>query len=350
MGLISKLIGRIVLQAQDTDFSKYKITEDILTNLNIKGLTFQKYVVDTPDGEKLDTFEAIHDSQKHLPAAEQKYIINFAGNGMCYELIAGGFVFDIQRDAKDLKVNVIGFNYRGVGESTGRTKSKDDLVADGIAQVQRLLDKGVLPKNIILKGHSLGGGVATLVAAHFHQQEKTINLFNSRSFSSITNHVVGIIRLLGSDGQNETAIGKVLGWLAWPIVKLVLVATNWEMNAGKAFKTIPEEHRDYIVVRSEKGQKINRTDDGVIPYYASIHKALTSERREKKAAIEDPIEKKKYSNDRKMTTGSTYASDGHNASWRGLHNQSLTTAHDFFGAFVHRVVPENVPETIALDI
>jgi acetyl esterase/lipase len=156
-----------------------------------KNLTYKECTVITHDGAHLDTFEIKHSSQNEIDPQHQKYIINLVGNGMCYEEIIPA----MQRDANDLEANVVGFNFRGVSQSTSRAKSKDDLVIDGIAQVQRLLEQGVSPQNIILKGHSLGAGVASLVALHFHQLGQPINLFNSRSFSSITNVLTGAIRL-----------------------------------------------------------------------------------------------------------------------------------------------------------
>ena len=64
-------------------------------------------------------------------------------------------------------------------------ESFQDLVTDGIAQVQRVLDLGANPKNITLDGLSLGGGVADLlVAYHFHQLGKQVYLWNDRSFAT----------------------------------------------------------------------------------------------------------------------------------------------------------------------
>ncbi|CAM2961279.1 hypothetical protein [Legionella worsleiensis] len=45
------------------------------------------------------------------------------------------------------------------------------------------------------------------------------------------------------------------------------------------------------MVRSEKNNRKNRIDDGVIPHFSSIHKALKEERRKQKAAIDKDIEK-----------------------------------------------------------
>lgn len=358
--LLGALVGSLVLPAQNDNFDYLAVRDDTVNNYNEDDLVCEKHEIITHDDAHLDTFEIKHKSQEHIEPQYQKYIINLVGNGMCYEHI----IDDMKEDAKALKANVVGFNLRGVGQSTGRAKSKEDLVTDGIAQVQRLLDQGVSPQNITLKGYSLGAGVATLVAQHFHQLGQPINLFNSLSFSTITNFLVGHIRLERDEsgapiGHKDSIGGIILGWLAYPFVKFGVALAKWEINAGSAFKSIPEAYRDYIVVRSRKEIRGNRIDDAVIPHYASIHKELTSERRKKKAEIDKEIEKidksdlltkpelakaretlvqarEKIKSDRKMETDSRYE-NGHNSDWGSLHNRSGKSAQVFFTEFVQRI-------------
>ncbi|CAM2961321.1 hypothetical protein [Legionella worsleiensis] len=209
--LLGAFVGRFVLPAQymfTDDESNYSLWNDD-TSCPVK------YKIITHDGAHLDTLEFQHPSQNNTEPHYQKYIINFVGNSMRYEDI----LYDMKQDAKTLNANVVGFNFRGVGQSKVYATSKDDLVTDGIAQVQRLLDKGVSPQNITLKGLSLGAGIASLVAHHFHQTGQPVNLFNDRSFSSITDFVVGIIRLERDEygdapGHKDSQKGIILGWLA----------------------------------------------------------------------------------------------------------------------------------------
>ncbi len=209
---------------------------------------------------------------------------------MCYEEIQN----TMRNDANELKCNVIGFNYRGVIKSKRSPRSKEDLITDGIAQVQRLLQEGVSPQNIILKGHSLGGAIATLVAHHFHQHGQPINIFNDRSFSSITNYIVGNIRATKHPeawghpriGHKETWGGKLLGYLAKPFVKFGVSLVKWEFNSGKAFRAIPLAYKDYLVVRTKYQDRTDdHQDDGVVVHYASIHAALKDKRKKYKAVI-----------------------------------------------------------------
>lgn len=160
--------------------------------------------------------------------------------------------------------------------------------------------------------------------------------------------------------------------VAKPFIKFGVALAKWEINAGSAFKSIPEAYKDYIVVRSRKEIRGNRIDDAVIPHYASIHKVLTSERREKKAKIDEGIEnldniirkadplakpgltnarealvqaREKIKSDRKMETVTQYA-NGHNADWSTLHNRSGKSAQTFFREFVQRTEEDHAVKSV----
>ena len=353
---LGRWVGGLILQAQECKHYVPAVTNETVSYYNEPQLSCAKYKVITHDRVLLDTLEIVHQSQANKAPEHQKYIIHLTGNATCYEEI----MHKMKEDAKALCTNVVGFNFRGVRSSTGRAKSTDDLVIDGIAQVQRLLDRGVSPKNIILKGHSLGGGVASLVAKHFHQLKQPIKIFNDRSFSTITNVVVGQIRGPERPGR------IILGWLANPFIKLALALVKWEINAGSAFRRIPEAYREYIVVRSRKALRSQYPDDRVIRHYASIHEALTSERSARKKTIDKALKRtddvisrtdpcqdrqalldkraalaqaRKTMKDRKMETRDPYA-NGHCVSLDSLHSRSEKSANTFFREFVERVPEE----------
>lgn len=350
-------VSKLVLPALDMPFLGMKINN--VSTFNNATLHFEKYQVITHDGAVLDTLEITHSAQDAVYPSLKNYIINFPGNAMCYEQTLKA----MNDDALALKCNVIGFNFRGVNQSTGKPKSKDDLVIDGIAQVQRLLDQGVSPENITLKGYSLGASIATLITHHFHQQGIKINLFNDRSFSSITNFLVGHIRTGGNEtGHLESTGMKILGWIAKPFVKLGLLLTQWEINAGNAYKAIPAEYKDYMVVRTRKNARNKDIyDDSVIPHYASIHAALKDERRAQKANIDKLIvaaDKEKRHGEplakpdleeagnnlrnaraqfkaRKMEVGVAEV-NGHLVPQKDLHNRAGKDGVSFFREFVNR--------------
>ncbi len=313
--LIGEALSKLILPAQSMGLpSSFNYPKDG------KNLAYHKVILQ--DGTNLDTIEYSHPSQQSKPASDKTYIINFLGNATMYEDVCSQF----ESDSNKLQCNVVGFNFRGVGRSRGVPKSKNDLVEDAIAQVQRLLDAGVTPHHITLKGHSLGASIATLTAAHFHWQGININLFNGRSFSSLTHWVLGKVRVINTDNRHEpTLTGKVLAWLLTPIIKITLLLSGWEINAEQAYKSIPEKHREYLVVRSPDEHLTNNTlDDTVIPYYASIHSALKRS---------DRHEQSKF-----VVKGSPWL-DGHNVHLEELNQTSLPGLNGslFFRSFVRRV-------------
>lgn len=291
----------------------------------------------TGDGVKLETVELA--PQPHN--GEEKYIIKFIGNGEMWPMK----VEEISRHVQD-GYHVIAFNPRGVGISEGHARSIDDLVRDGIAQVERVLQKkNIKEQNVIIDGHSLGAGYGTLVADYCHNQRKDparVKINNGRSFSTLTNYVMGqaLVNLGEKPGhalrrgclhaanyfnrryKNSTnnrwyhyanplrasckALQegfKVVGYglnLTWqlptkalimsfkPLVKSVLLLANWEINAGDAFKRIPNEYKACYRVATPESYKPayhNKYDeegnfdiiphhydveDGIITDYASI--------------------------------------------------------------------------------
>lgn len=259
--LLGSFVGFMVLPAQRLPYplSLLKPNEEILIDKfrdaqRAAHADCQQILVRTHDGAELDTtiFER---TANNTPIANQRYIINFRGNGDYYEW----HFEEMIADADALQAKVIGFNYRGVGDSSGRPKSQDDLVTDGIAQVQRLLRDGVTDENITLHGLSLGGAVASLVAKHFHDQGIRIKIFNERSFSTLTNVVVGWIRSTDGTGHRESTLGKLFGWIFYPLIRGTLALTGWTMDAAAAYTSIPQEYRQHAVARSPYIDRVHCT-------------------------------------------------------------------------------------------
>lgn len=333
-GLISRAVHPAAHDDELVEYSK---------QINASLHTTEKFQVKTHDGVILEGIQ-IEPSKPSIQTQASKphpYIINFVGNGMCAQHI----IEDMQKDADDLNATVIGFNFRGVGESTGpAARSSQNLVIDGIAQVQRLLNQGVPAKQIVLKGHSLGAGIATLVAAHFHRQGQEINVFNGRSFSSITNFVVGQIRVAGSPtGHQETPASRFWGWVAKPFIWLGVNLVGWEIDAASAYLELPKGSREHMVVRSSKktreelGDKI--IDDSVIPHAASLHYAVKG--------YEPKEEHKRHKVEacKPAENGSYYLVEGHNESWDNLRKKPNPYAHSFFKSFVERAVDNSPAQT-----
>lgn len=231
------------------------------------------HIVKTHDGAELETLD-IKPKDKDLDK-EAPCIINFLGNDSLFSDLEE--VESLKEQVDDQSMRVVAFHYRDVGGSKGKIKCADDFVIDGIAQVQRLLDEGVQPNKITLKGHSFGGAIASKVAAHFHRLGKTIKVFNDRSFSTGTNRYVSSYRYKSIEGSYpiKTTGNKFIAMLMYPFIKLFLVLSQFEINAGKAFKSVPEAYRDYIVIRPLKIER-SRMFDPYMPHYASIHRMLNA--------------------------------------------------------------------------
>ena len=86
------------------------------------------------------------------------------------------------------------FNYRGFGKSEGEASEKG-LYKDGEAAYQYLVNETQSPKDIVVYGYSLGGGVASDIAAR-HQ----VDVILDRTFSS---------------GADRAAMGvnKIISWV-----------------------------------------------------------------------------------------------------------------------------------------
>jgi pimeloyl-ACP methyl ester carboxylesterase len=247
--------------------------------------------VTTSDAE-LDTVE-LSPKETHVDDDTKKsrpHIIRFSGNTMRYKWQMAESIQEVYAH----HCHIVLFDYRGVGLSRGKLQSQWDLVRDGVAVVRRLLDQGIPPEKITLDGHSLGGVVATLVAKYLYDRGIHVKVFSDRSLSSTTHFVVALIRGLGyRDGYHTSLIGRTLGWIAYPFIKLAVSLVDWDMEAGKVFRSLPPANREYFVLRSTKYERNDPAvandqlqqdvfspaiDDHVIRYWASVHAALRGER------------------------------------------------------------------------
>jgi hypothetical protein len=89
---------------------------------------------------------------------------------------------EAKRQAEEVGVNVLVFNYRGNAESEGQATKAQNYVDDSLAMIAYLKKEGVPAENIILHGHSFGGGVAAKAAAQ--KENSSIRIVSQQSFSS----------------------------------------------------------------------------------------------------------------------------------------------------------------------
>ncbi len=238
---------------------------------------FRTLNISTHDKADLATVEI---APRRLSGASRKYLVCFNPNAAAVR----GMLPFLKAYAEAIPdLTVVGFDYRGVGGSRGtrRPITHHDLVTDGIAQVQRLLDQGVAPRAIILYGYSLGGAIGILVAKHFHDLGKPVKIYNDRSFSSISQVVMGWIRRLGQPLHHEPVFLKIVGWICKPFLKGCLMLGGWEIDVARAFAALPLERKRCIVVRSDKNDRRAQDvqqrpqDDQAITHVGSLYHALS---------------------------------------------------------------------------
>lgn len=89
---------------------------------------------------------------------------------------------DLYRLWHGLGVNLLAFDYRGYGLSEGKPSEKGTYL-DAKAGYDWLIGKGFKPENIIVLGESLGGGIASWVAA----EQKVGALVLQSTYTSVPN-------------------------------------------------------------------------------------------------------------------------------------------------------------------
>lgn len=275
-----------------------------------KGIKYKNFKIESEGIHMLDTIEIMPEM---FDGRNGLYVINFNGNYSCYEDNIGELVDDVSKN-----VVSIGFNYPGVGESTGKNHMAQYLVESGISQVQRLLDQGVRPEQIVLKGFSLGAAIAKEVKRHFLKGEKDIALFQDRTFDRISNFLPGHIKQYRDTRETKN---KTFWHKAWYITRYVLLSASyyitnaitkpiikccgWEIVGGlegKEKDMAPKYNEDYVVVHPKKIKEVSffaqhrklRDLDGVIPISADVHASYKSVRRARIRKIDKTIEAAQY--------------------------------------------------------
>lgn len=183
-----------------------------------------------------------------------EYLIVFQPNSGHYE----DTLAEAKKLGEELNKKVVLFNYRGVGESTGNATNAKDLVHDGRAICQMLMDKGIPASRIMLYGHSIGGGIATAVAA----KNQDINLIIDRSFSSLSKAAQDIV-------SNKT--NRVFGHIA----RYLFRSHGWEINTSKILSRMNNKvlvltaEADAVLVKSNLAHSIPK-NKGNITHFAEL--------------------------------------------------------------------------------
>ena len=113
-----------------------------------------------------------------------KHMIYFFGRNEPYEVKYR----EMLQDATEAGVTVHAFNLPGMHDSTGAMLEFSDAVNSGVAQVNALLEKGINPDDIILKGNCFGASIASEVqhvASVNGIQIRNINSNSYRNFKTV---------------------------------------------------------------------------------------------------------------------------------------------------------------------
>lgn len=348
------LLGRTILKAQTMDFSLQGSTPkeavDIFIYENKSNIHAKRIKVFTKDKSELDTLEL------HLPYKNKKtkkqdriYIINVVGYDMCYQQKLGEMKNDLLKLKKEgIDAHIIGFNFRNVADSKGKVQSENDLILDVKTQVKRLRDKGVPAENIVIKGYSLGAGISAKAVKELHDEKTPVNLFHSRSFKRISSAVSGWIRAGKKNGvKDRNPFASFFGKVAEPFIRFGLAASQWGINAEKAYMKIPEANKQYIVVRTPTKKQTSATyDDKTITHAASLHNCNSLKLLRKKDKTE-----KARAKERKMIVDETKVPqcktlNGHTAPMNALINSKGKTANYVFRQFVSGICKKNHSKSV----
>lgn len=175
-----------------------------------------------------------------LQKNNNKWIVVFNGMGDRYERHLNA----LDDLSENVGANVLAFNYRGVGSSSGKPSSIKDWVEDGEYALKYLKEKGVKPENIVIYGHSLGGGIAAEV---YEKQNIKSALVVESTPSSL-----------------HQGIKSKRGALA----ALAAKTFNWDFNSYKVVKDADQASKNRIAV------VVNRRDPTVRYQEASLYKKL----------------------------------------------------------------------------
>jgi hypothetical protein len=287
--LIGHVINKLCVKNGMVPATQYSKEEcDELRNQHLMGSRnpqlFERIAVKTADGVKIDSMFLKNEQNQEKPIGEQKFILFFNGNGGLYE----SMLPFMEVLAEETGANVYCGNYRGVGYSESFPLGYQDLVMDGEALFQQLLSKGAKPENILIHGHSLGGGVGAMVASHHQEKGHEVRFCHDRSFSTMAQEVDELFSSVKNKISTRTCLGKVIKAGMCVLIPMAVFATKtlgWNFPSLTAYKKI--NGYKFILVHKE---------DKVIPKFASLVENLkTSEMttEEKVAKLRRKTEKAK---------------------------------------------------------
>ncbi len=184
------------------------------------------------------------------PAKARRLVVYLGGNAELFQDRIDEMRDDVGALTQgDRATAALGFNYPGFHGSGGTARCGQDLVdatRDLVEATMRQLQ--VDATSVVLKGHSIGGAVAALVAAEMHRDGRPVNLWCGRTFADVAGVAASSAPLASST--------------YWGL-KGVSLACGWNLNCAGAFLSLPPRCR--LCVHAH--------NDGVIHHSASLWRA-----------------------------------------------------------------------------
>lgn len=140
------------------------------------------------------------------PALQKQWVLYCGGNGEVFEASFPP-ALDV---ARQLNANLLVFNPRGVGRSTGSVYSAADLALDARTVVRAVIKEHNLSpdgRNFLLIGHSIGGGVAAELVA---KELPEASVVFDRTFSTLTDACVALSPIK-HEGLVRAAVPYIFG-------------------------------------------------------------------------------------------------------------------------------------------
>jgi pimeloyl-ACP methyl ester carboxylesterase len=177
------------------------------------GATYRDFLLTTRDGEKIHGW-FIH---RPAPIATVLFCHENAGN-------IGFRVNNLVAMSCKLNVDIVAFDYRGYGDSSGQP-SEQGLITDTQTVFDFVVNE-LKAKNIFIYGRSLGGAVAIQFAAMLGSQKSNPNILSGiiveNTFTSISD-----------------MIGSVFPFLNFSLVKNFCLRLKWESRKWIEFIPCP---------------------------------------------------------------------------------------------------------------
>lgn len=196
----------------------------------------KSFAIEKRDGKKLHAAEYLNPNAK-----ENRWMIFLPGNDTRFE----GAIEEYHHLANDLGVNLLMFNYRGIGLSEGVFYSASQLKIDAATCIEYLKEfKQADEKNVLLFGHSQGGGVAAETDVHYPEAR----VVNDRSYASTA---------------------KVASTVGTAVLGSIVKTIGYQIDAHKAWMKIPEAQK--LIIYHHRDEVIHYHKAGL---YKSVKKAL----------------------------------------------------------------------------